>query len=47
MEKAKFTIEGYGLKQLKMDGQGHLSMTVEGWENKTVAIIVLDEPVIN
>ena len=44
MEKAKFTIEGYALKQLKLDNNGRLSFSVDGWENKTVAIILLEKP---
>lgn len=47
MEKAKFTIEGYELKQLKMNNDGSVMVSFDTWKNKKIAMILLEKPDLN
>lgn len=44
MEKVKFKLEGYELKQMEMDPQGGIEVSFSPWANKRIALILLDEP---
>ena len=44
MEKVKFKLEGYELKQMKMNQQGSIEVSLQPWANKNIALILLDEP---
>lgn len=43
-QKAKFTIEGYELKQLHVTEKGYIPGCYESWCNKTVVVILSDLP---
>ena len=47
MQKAKFTIEGYALKQLRMNANGSLDISFDRWKGKEIALILLEEPDMN
>lgn len=44
MEKVKFEIKGYELKQMEMNAQGGIEVSFVPWANKRIALILLDEP---
>ena len=44
MEKVKFEIKGYELKQMKMNPQGSIEVSFSPSAKKRIALILLDDP---
>lgn len=45
--KVKMTIEGYELKQLRVNRDGRLNIFNERWKGREIAIVLLEKPEVD